>query len=90
MKTRQKMSSLDVISRVFPSRFQQNLIYFRFWGMSFILIICQTVAGISVVRQFHDFFKSNFWRVFDIWPYCATGFTSLPGEAPIYAELNHL
>ena len=20
--------------------------------------------------QFHDFFKSNFWRVFDIWPKC--------------------
>ena len=72
-KTRQKMSSLDVISRVFSRRCQQIYIYFRFRGMSFILKICQTVAGISMVRQFHDFLKSNFGRVFDIRPYCAAG-----------------
>ena len=32
--------------------------------MSFILKICQTVAGISMVNF------TIFWRVFDIWPYC--------------------
>ena len=68
-KTRHKMSSLDVISRVFPSRYQQNHIYFCFREMSFILKICQTVAGLSIVRQFH-FWNLNFGG-FDIWPYCA-------------------
>ena len=46
--------------------------------MSFIIKKCQTVAGISMVRQFHDFLKSNFWRVFDIWPYCAGTQRHLP------------
>ena len=55
-KTRHKISSLDVISLVFPGRFQQIYIYFRFRRISFILKICQTVAGLSMVRQFHDFF----------------------------------
>ena len=26
----------------------------------FIFKICQTVAGIRMMRQFHDFFKTNF------------------------------
>ena len=56
-KTRHKISSLDVISRVFPSRFQQIYIYFRFRRASFILKICQTVADISMVCQFHEIFK---------------------------------
>ena len=55
-KTRQKISSLDVISRVFPSKFQQIYIYFRFRRVSFILKICQTVAdlkyGLSISRIF--------------------------------------
>ena len=55
-KTRQKISSLDVISRVFPSKFQQIYIYFRFRRVSFILKICQTVADLSMVCQFHEFF----------------------------------
>ena len=70
-KTRHKISSIDVISRVFPSKFQQIHIYFHFRGIRFTLRNCQTVAGISTVCQFHDFLKSNFWRVFDIWPNCA-------------------
>ena len=65
-KTRHKISSLDVISRVFPSRFQQVYIYFRFRWTSFILKICQTVADLSMVCQFHEFLKSNFRRIFDI------------------------
>ena len=23
--------------------------------------------------QFHEFFESNFWRVFDVWPNCEKG-----------------
>ena len=26
--------------------------------------ICQTVSGISMTSQFHDFFESHFWRIF--------------------------
>ena len=44
--------------------------YFRFPRMSFTLKSCKIVAGISTVRQFHEFLKSNFWQVFDIRPYC--------------------
>ena len=47
-----KISSLDLISRVF---FQTNLHLFPFPEISFILNICQTVAGISMILQFHDF-----------------------------------
>ena len=44
-----------MISRVFPNKFLQIYIYFCFWRMSFILKICQPVACISMVHQFHDF-----------------------------------
>jgi hypothetical protein len=27
---------------------------------------CQIVAGASMIRQFHEFSKLNFWRVFAI------------------------
>ena len=33
--------------------------------------ICQTIAERSRIRQFHEFFKSNFWRVFATRPKCA-------------------
>ena len=65
-KPRHKIS---VISRVFPSRFKQVYIYFRFRVMSFSTKICQTVVAISSVRQFNEFLKSNFGRVFDIRPF---------------------
>ena len=32
---------------------------------------CQTVASISMIRQFHEIFVLNFWRDFTIWPNCA-------------------
>jgi hypothetical protein len=36
--------------------------------LSFTFKICQTVAGTSMIRQFHEFLKSYFWRFFLIWP----------------------
>ena len=36
----------------------------------YIFKICQIVAGISMIRQFHEFFESHFWRVFDVWRNC--------------------
>ena len=38
-----------------------------------ILKICQIVTGTSTIRQFHEIFLSNFWRVFDVWPNYAVG-----------------
>jgi hypothetical protein len=70
-KTHHKISLLDVISRVFPSKFHQIHIYFRFPRMKFTLKSCQIVAGISTVCQFHGFFSSNCRRVFDVWSNCA-------------------
>ena len=40
-------------------------------GLSFISKLCQFVAGIIIMRQFHDSYKSNFWQIFSIWPNCA-------------------
>ena len=37
--------------------------------MRFLLKICQTVAGTTMIGQFPDFlFGSNFWWGFDTWP----------------------
>jgi hypothetical protein len=60
-QTRQKYS-LEVISRIFPSKFQKiDLISVSGHCMHFILKICQTVAGIiSVTSQFHEFLNSIF------------------------------
>ena len=33
---------------------------------------CQTVASISMIRQFHEFLVLNFWRDFTIWSNCAS------------------
>ena len=70
-KSCHKISSINVISRVSRGKFHQIDVYFCFPRISFTLKSCQIVAGISTVRQFHEFLKSYFWRVFDIRPYCA-------------------
>ena len=64
-KTRHKINSLDVISRVFPNKLLQIYVYFRFWRMSFTLKNCQTVAGISmygssISRFFLIYFLAGF------------------------------
>ena len=59
------ISLLEVISRVFPSNKIQHVHIPSVSGHSFTSFkIGQIVAGTSVISQFHDFFKSNFWRVF--------------------------
>ena len=50
VKTRHKMITFDVISRVFPIEFQQIYNCFCFRGMSFTLKTCQIVAGASMIR----------------------------------------
>ena len=32
--------------------------------------VTNAVAGMSQTIPFHEFFGSNLWRVFDIWPKC--------------------
>ena len=54
---RRKCNLLDVISRVFPNKFQQ--IHIPSVSNHCILCIfktCQIVAGTSMIRQFHEFF----------------------------------
>ena len=36
--------------------------------MRFIWKFCQTVAGIRMIRQFHECFSSIFRRIFALWP----------------------
>ena len=59
-KTRHTISSLDVISRVFPSKFQQIYICFLFRGWVLYSKFVKTVTGVSIVRQFHKFFNLIF------------------------------
>ena len=70
-----KISSLDVISRVFSSKFHQiHLINVSGHCMHFIFKICQSVPGISItkylVSQFHEFSEFYFWRIFATWANC--------------------
>jgi hypothetical protein len=63
-----KISSLVVIWRVFPSKFQQiHMISVSGHCICFVLNICQTGAGITMTNQFHEFCGSNSWWVFAIW-----------------------
>ena len=39
--------------------------------------ICQIVAGIIVISQFHEFFQFDFWRVFAMWPNCGAHCTKV-------------
>ena len=54
----------------FSHVFQANLKnhhYFRFQSFhAFIFKICETVAGMSMTSQFHEYYESHFWRVFAI------------------------
>ena len=39
-------------------------------GIQFIFKICQTVVGLSVTNQFHDFLNLFHGGFFDTWPNC--------------------
>ena len=71
------MSLLDVISRVFPLKFLQIHITSVSGCLQFTYKTCQIVAGASMIRQFHEFSRFNFWRVFVIWNYCVRARTQL-------------
>ena len=56
-----------MISRIFPSKFHRihtSMTSVSGHWMRIIFKICQTVAGIIITSQFHEFLLSHFWRVF--------------------------
>ena len=61
----------EVISRGF---FQINVCTLTTFsvsgGSNFLIKICQTVATMSMISRFNEFYKFNFWRVFAIWHNC--------------------
>ena len=65
----------DADSKKNPNKFQQiDITSVSGYCMSAPRFkICQPVAVIRIIRQFHEFLKSIFWRVFAIWPKCASG-----------------
>ena len=69
-KTRQpKISSLDVVSRVFLRKFQPNHITsVSGHCMQIILKFCQTVADISMTSQFHEFLNHIFGGILQFGP----------------------
>ena len=69
-KIRQNISSFMVISRVFLWKFLKIHITSVSGCLCFTFKICQIVAGTSMIRRFHEFFESRFWRVFAILPNC--------------------
>ena len=67
-----KISSLDVISRVFSTIFQKVYFYFRFRGLHAIHIqnlsnSCRNKYDQSISRIFESYFLAGF---FAIWPNC--------------------
>ena len=54
-----------MISWIFPSKFQRiHMTSVSGHWMRFIFKICQTVAGIIISSQLHEFLRSHFWRFF--------------------------
>ena len=54
-----------MISRIFRSKFWHiYIISVSGHWMHFIFKTCQNVVGISMICEFNEFFKCNFWRVF--------------------------
>ena len=80
-KTRQKINSPDVISRIFFKHLSVVSVDLQHLGFRchciFIFKICQTVANHRYDQSIsRSFLKSNFLRVSVIWPNCALP----PGE----------
>ena len=61
-----------MISRIFRSKFWHiyTISVSGHW-MHFIFKTCQNVVGISMICEFNEFFKCNFWRVFALRINCA-------------------
>jgi hypothetical protein len=54
--------------------------------MHFIWKFCQTVAGIRMIHQFHNFFSLIFWRVFTLWPNGEAGSLSVVVQTTVMYE----
>ena len=64
-----KLTQSDFTS--FNKKVSVNLHYFRFRSLPGRHIkICQIVAVTIMFRQFHEFFESSIWQVFENWPNC--------------------
>ena len=64
-----KISSNNVVSRVFPCKFQHfQIASVSSHSVCFIFKTCQIIADTSMIRQFHEFFNLNFGGFFDNWP----------------------
>ena len=61
-----------MISQVFPFKLLQIYITSVSEWLHFRYKTCQIVLDVSMIRQFHEFSKSKFWRVFAIWNHCAS------------------
>ena len=66
-KIRHKISSFDVISRVFPSKFQQIYNYFRFRGMSFYTQNLSNCCKCKYDPSISRISKIYFGQIFVIW-----------------------
>ena len=70
-KNQPKLSSLDVIWQNFPNKFQQiQIIFVSRHCKHFIFKICQTIAGRSVISQFHEILNLVLGGFFAIWNHC--------------------
>ena len=74
---RNKFTQSDFTS--FNKKVSVNLHYFRFRSLPKLHIkSCQIVAVAIMFRQFHEFFESSSWRVFENWPNCALLSNAVP------------
>ena len=66
-----EICSLDAISRIFQSQFQIiHIVSVSGHCTYFLIKICQSVASISVIGQFYEFYEFNLWPDFANWPHC--------------------
>ena len=74
-KTRQKYVTLMCFHDFFNILIGNNTYTTSVSGhyLCIIVKICQIVTGTSTIRQFHEFFWSNFWLVLEVWPNYAVG-----------------
>ena len=89
---------IQLVSRVFPCKFLQfPIASLTCRGVHCIFKIYQIISGTSKMRQFHEFLRPIFWRVFSNWPSCCAPAredffccSTIKGKTILALHLSHL
>ena len=85
-----------MVSRVFPFKFLQiPIASLTCRDLHCIFKIYQIISSTSKMRQFHEFLRPIFWRVFSNWPSCAPAredffcCSTIKGKTILALHLSH-